>query len=484
MVDVIVGKENRNQKGFTLVEVIGVIAVLGILSTIVVISVSFITDKMRKSYYEKQSDLIVLAGKDYFSDHRNKLPKEDGKISKVSLKTLIDSKYIDPVVGTDHIPCEEESYSWVQKESNGHYQYHSYLKCYKKTNADTKQDDDIDYESEIDKEGPMIEVSNPLRTYVGKDFFLLKQVKVTDEGSGVDRITAEIANQSIDNTKELDVGKYEVVYTATDNLGNSSSKTITLFVNVESKKFPYTGTEEEYIIPASGNYKITVTGAQGANQGGKGGKVEGTIYLQKNDQIIIRVGGQNGYNGGGIGPGGTDNGGGATTIFYQGRVILTAAGGGGGIGGTAGGSGTGEGGPSVGAQAGTKGTDGGGGSSSQDHRYVSGSTEVGGECIRYAEIQCIKWGPAPIPGCPDCNGYDPPSPNCCCYTFNYCNGLCPPCEEYAPSYSIPIWSTNYGKGGYGGKNSHDKDLKNVTETNGVQGGNGIAIFDYVDEEAL
>lgn len=99
--------------------------------------------------------------------------------------------------------------------------------------------------------------------------------------------------------------------------------------------FEYTGTEQVFKSPYSGIYEFEIYGAQGesidSNEGGKGGKVTAAIRLSRNEEIIIYVGGTDGYNGGGTGT--VSHGGGATDIRQGGNElsdrILVAAGGGG-----------------------------------------------------------------------------------------------------------------------------------------------------------
>lgn len=118
-------------------------------------------------------------------------------------------------------------------------------------------------------------------------------------------------------------------------------------------EYVYTGYEEAYIIPITGYYSVKVWGAQGGNNGGKGGYSEGLVYLNQNDTVYINVGNmptglEGGYNGGGTAKRGTQwgsyvgGGGGATSIAKssgtlkalgqaskQSDVIIVAGGGGG-----------------------------------------------------------------------------------------------------------------------------------------------------------
>ena len=54
-----------NKKGFTLVELLGVIAILGIIALIIIPVVDSSNKKIKKKAYETQKDSIILALKDY-----------------------------------------------------------------------------------------------------------------------------------------------------------------------------------------------------------------------------------------------------------------------------------------------------------------------------------------------------------------------------------------------------------------------------------
>ena len=159
--------------------------------------------------------------------------------------------------------------------------------------------------------------------------------------------------------------------------------------------FEYVGKEQEFIVPYSGIYQFEAAGAQGGNAtnaGGKGGKVTASVKLKKGEKVVITVGGQGGYNGGGAGT--VSNGGGATDVRLAGNQlsdrIVVAGGGGGanaGYGGGEGGvanPGTSE--PGIGASS-SEGAGGGGGyygGISGTQRVVEhvhdGNAETGGNC--------------------------------------------------------------------------------------------------------
>ena len=133
----------------------------------------------------------------------------------------------------------------------------------------------------------------------------------------------------------------------------------------ETYEFAYTGSEQIFIAPVTGYYKLEVWGASGGAgktggvAGGNGGYSTGLIKLKKEEKIYINVGGEGetastmsyaskgGYNGGGNGRGtGTgkygSGGGGATHIAtksgllstlenYKSSILIVAGGGGAGF---------------------------------------------------------------------------------------------------------------------------------------------------------
>ena len=199
----------------------------------------------------------------------------------------------------------------------------------------------------------------------------------------------EIANNKVERYSFV-IGKYVVSYDGTDKTTvkgdtanekpSGSSPVVTIKKDIcpyeenHEFTFDYTGSEQTFTVPCSGNYKIEVWGAQGGRgyygsqsaAGGKGGYAVGTNYLYTGVKMYINSGGKGedgvmpsysqrtisagGYNGGGKGynyyPGddfGCGGGGGATHIALvsgelknlsshatDGKILIVAGGGGGG----------------------------------------------------------------------------------------------------------------------------------------------------------
>ncbi len=125
-------------KGFTLVELLGVITLLSILIGFVMTKASNTISKANREYYKTQERLFVLSAKDYFQDYRSKLPKETNETSEVFLATLEDELYIDQILDVNKNLCSSlESKVIVTKQSDSTYQYQAYLVC-PKANYQTK----------------------------------------------------------------------------------------------------------------------------------------------------------------------------------------------------------------------------------------------------------------------------------------------------------------------------------------------------------
>jgi hypothetical protein len=118
-------------------------------------------------------------------------------------------------------------------------------------------------------------------------------------------------------------------------LHNGVTEVWTAYAKGTVTSFDFTGTIQEFVVPASGTYKLEVWGGQGqtvkhtagsstsTGSGGKGGYAYGNIMLNAGQTIYVVVGGGSGktYNGGGSGKSSTSgwtekagSGGGATHI--------------------------------------------------------------------------------------------------------------------------------------------------------------------------
>lgn len=153
--------------------------------------------------------------------------------------------------------------------------------------------------------------------------------------------TPDISSNAISKNAKLGNGYARITYLGETNDKCEENKTY---------DFNYTGSEETFDAPCTGQYKLEVWGAQGGgSEGGAGAYSSGIIELTESETLYINVGSQGeevngGYNGGGTGGSGNGQmayaGGGATHVAItsgllnelsesKDSVIIVAGGGGG-----------------------------------------------------------------------------------------------------------------------------------------------------------
>ena len=92
------------------------IVIIGFLFTLGYFSISAILNRADDNYYSSQENMIVLAGREYFADYRSELPKEISATSSVTLETLINEGYIDPVKDRNDKACDYAGSSVTAKK--------------------------------------------------------------------------------------------------------------------------------------------------------------------------------------------------------------------------------------------------------------------------------------------------------------------------------------------------------------------------------
>ena len=119
-----------NKKGFSMMELITSVVILGLLSVVTIIVITRIISSGNENYYEQQKNQLLIAGKDYFTTHTDRLPKEIFEKRTVSLEELIEQNYIDPVRDSGGEVCnEKETIVTVRRNRKNEYEYQVYLFC-------------------------------------------------------------------------------------------------------------------------------------------------------------------------------------------------------------------------------------------------------------------------------------------------------------------------------------------------------------------
>ena len=113
-----------NKKGFTLVELISVIVILGVIALIVFPNVLSTITKGKNNISNDNKKLIITGAKNYVADHLNDFKSVDGKVYCISVATLYNNGYVNTVIGLD-VDDDVNSITGVVKAkySSGKFNY-------------------------------------------------------------------------------------------------------------------------------------------------------------------------------------------------------------------------------------------------------------------------------------------------------------------------------------------------------------------------
>ena len=141
----------KDKKGFTLIEVLAVIVILAVIAGLIIPNIKRYKDKGNKEYYDKLKDNVVLAAKDYYSNHPEELPRGqvtyvDGVevrlyTTELSLQNLINNNYLtNEVVDTQGKSCVTTESKVVVTNINDVYAYHVCYFCNGKLDSDNSDE--------------------------------------------------------------------------------------------------------------------------------------------------------------------------------------------------------------------------------------------------------------------------------------------------------------------------------------------------------
>lgn len=122
-------KKNKKH-GFTLVELICAVVILGLLITMSIIAVTKTIEKSRVDSKLTQEKILNKACESYIDDNKDKAPKAIGDSVNISLKTLKDKNYFsEDIKNSNNESCMKDSYVRVYKLNKKEYTYLPYLYC-------------------------------------------------------------------------------------------------------------------------------------------------------------------------------------------------------------------------------------------------------------------------------------------------------------------------------------------------------------------
>lgn len=128
-----------NKKGFTLTEILAVIAILGVILAIAVPSYNSLSKKFEKAYYEKLEGSVLAAAKSYYKENAESRPAELLYSSVVTFSELKENKNIDDIKGYKSVGDLKGRIIIVKKVEG-----YDYKMCY--LDSDNNSDNNKEYE--------------------------------------------------------------------------------------------------------------------------------------------------------------------------------------------------------------------------------------------------------------------------------------------------------------------------------------------------
>jgi prepilin-type N-terminal cleavage/methylation domain-containing protein len=111
-------------RGFTLVEILAVITLIGVLALITIPTIDVVIKSTREKGYENQKEVILSAAKDYGASNMMELPTVDGDYVYITLGDLKLSGFIEvDVINPINELCISNDTVIVITRKNNNYTY-------------------------------------------------------------------------------------------------------------------------------------------------------------------------------------------------------------------------------------------------------------------------------------------------------------------------------------------------------------------------
>lgn len=223
----------KNKKGFTFVELLAVITIIGVLTLILLPTIERMTQESKDKVYNQQLNNIILSLKSWASDNRLYLPEKENEILTITLGNLKTDGYIEyDVKNPLNNKCFDNSMALIITKNKKTYDYSIDLDTIKESN-----------ECEVDTDNPIIVLNgNTIENVEVNTIYIDKGVIAKDKnGNNItdDVITTITGSGNAVNTSNLN-NQYIITYSVTSN---GKTAKISRTVKVVDTKVP------ELVIP-------------------------------------------------------------------------------------------------------------------------------------------------------------------------------------------------------------------------------------------
>ena len=264
-------QKSKQKRGFTMIELLAVLVILGIIMVIAVPSVVGYLQGARNDYYDQLEESVKTVGQEYFSDHRSLMPRENGQIFSVDIQDLITEGYTTEILDSDgNDTCTGNVY--VKRLATADFEYHACIQC-GKTDAEGNQEyistsafctngttgNNPDGECDKVKDDPtddcfMIQIPNSFKVpqcttvedSAASQGISLEGIVVNNGEDIGDRVTADTTSVDYKN-----IGNYKVYYTYKQVL-NPAGEKYNFGVTIYDDKAPGKPTVEMHLGSTTG----------------------------------------------------------------------------------------------------------------------------------------------------------------------------------------------------------------------------------------
>ena len=120
----------KNRKGFSLVELLAVVVILGLLAAIGIGATNNLIDKAKKDEMDSLKNTVTMSAQSYMQNNKNLAPKIFGESTVIKVSDLKASNYLtENIKNSKDESCMEKSFVKVYKISNSEYQYVPFIIC-------------------------------------------------------------------------------------------------------------------------------------------------------------------------------------------------------------------------------------------------------------------------------------------------------------------------------------------------------------------